>query len=169
MLPAAAVIVAAAIVWGALAIAAEVRRLREQRTRAEALTVAQLLVPAIAAAQSEPRVVLTWQPIAQTLRAIAPEAFQALDRAAAATFPFSDADIEAAHARWTAEWLSWERAHDAEYKARSRDAQGSRAQLDTIESERLDTYQRRYEEYIRVAKGLQALILSPHRAITKSS
>lgn len=150
--------VAAAIVWGALAITAEVRRFREQCARAEALTIAQMLAPAIAAAQSEPRAVLTWHPIVQTLRAIAPEAFQELDRAAAAAFPFSTADIEAAHARWTAEWLSWERAHDAEYKARARDAQGSRAHLDALEGERLETYQRRYEEYIRVAKALQALM-----------
>jgi len=33
-----------------------------------------------------------------------------------------------------------------------------RARLDAVESEKLDLYQRRYQEYVRVAKALQALI-----------
>jgi hypothetical protein len=32
-----------------------------------------------------------------------------------------------------------------------------RAKVDAIEREKLDAYQRRYEEYVRVAKALQAL------------
>jgi hypothetical protein len=32
-----------------------------------------------------------------------------------------------------------------------------RARLDAVEREKLETYQRRYEEYVRVAKALQAL------------
>ena len=37
------------------------------------------------------------------------------------------------------------------------DTTAARARLDAIEHEKLDTYQRRYEDYIRVAKALQAL------------
>ena len=33
-----------------------------------------------------------------------------------------------------------------------------RARLDAVESEKLDLYQRRYQEYVRVAKALQALV-----------
>jgi hypothetical protein len=32
-----------------------------------------------------------------------------------------------------------------------------RAKLDAVEREKLDSYQRRYEEYVRIAKALQAL------------
>ena len=38
------------------------------------------------------------------------------------------------------------------------EAQASPARLDAIEREKLETYQRRYEEYIRVARALQAFI-----------
>ena len=63
--------------------------------------------------------------------------------------------------------MSWERAHDAEFKLKAAAAEhdlgasgGSpvmRAKVDAIEREKLDAYQRRYEEYVRVAKALQAL------------
>jgi hypothetical protein len=33
-----------------------------------------------------------------------------------------------------------------------------RARLDAVEREKLERYQRRYEEYTRTSKGLQALI-----------
>ena len=102
--------------------------------------------------------ILTFQPLARALRVVIPDAFDALDRAGGATFPFTTERIQAAHVQWTADWLSWERAHDAEYKARAAEAQASPARLDAIEREKLETYQRRYEEYIRVARALQALI-----------
>jgi hypothetical protein len=34
----------------------------------------------------------------------------------------------------------------------------ARARVDAVEREKLDLYQRRYGEYVRVAKALQALI-----------
>ena len=34
----------------------------------------------------------------------------------------------------------------------------ARARLDAIEQEKLELYQRRYAEYVRVAKALQALV-----------
>ena len=61
-------------------------------------------------------------------------------------------------------------AHDTESKLKVAVAQHelasqggaaiARAQLDAIEREKLDLYQRRYAEYIKVAKALQALIKS---------
>jgi hypothetical protein len=36
-----------------------------------------------------------------------------------------------------------------------------RARLDAVESEKLDLYQRRYADYVRVAKALQALMARP--------
>jgi len=33
-----------------------------------------------------------------------------------------------------------------------------RARLDAVESEKLGLYQRRYEDYVRVARALQALV-----------
>ena len=34
-------------------------------------------------------------------------------------FPFTPDQVQAAHAQWTADWLAWERAHDAEYKLKA--------------------------------------------------
>src|SRR5262249_31117483 len=95
------------------------------------------------------------------------EEFALLDRASGHTFPFGKERFDAAHASWTAEWLAWERTHDMEYKRKAAAAEhdlatsgGSslvRATLETVEREKLDSYQRRYEEYIRIAKALQAL------------
>jgi len=84
----------------------------------------------------------------------------------AATFPFSTGQVQAAHARWTAEWLAWERTHDAEYKLKAvvlerelaaGESAIARARLDAVEREKLDLYQRRYQEYVQVAKALQSL------------
>jgi len=162
-----ALIVAGAVCWAAHAI---VRELRARRGGAEA-GAAQLLqtfAPGIAAAQADPRAILVWQPLARTARQMFPSEFAALDRAAGGTFPFSKEQLEAAHARWTAEWLAWERSHDAEFKMKAAAVEhelaasgGSplvRARLDAVEREKLESYQRRYEEYIRTAKALQALI-----------
>ena len=148
---------AAAVVWAATVIAGELRRSREEAARAQTLAIARAFAPAIASVQNDPRALLTWQPLARALRSLFPDAFAALDRATGATFPFTTDRIQAAHAQWTADWLTWERAHDAEYKARAAEAQSSPSRHEVIEREKLETYQRRYEEYIRVARALQAL------------
>ena len=163
----AALIVAAAIAWGAHAIAREIAAAREAASRGRALQILAVFAPAVSAADADPRALLVWQPIARTARQLFPDEFAALDRASGLPFPFSPDRIEAAHARWTAEWLGWERTHDAEYKLKAAEAEqellasgGSavmRGRLDGIEREKLDRYQRRYEEYVRVAKALQAL------------
>jgi hypothetical protein len=162
----AALIVAAAVVWAGLRIAGEVAR-----PRARAIAPIELLTaftPGIAAAAENPKALLTWQPLALAARAIYPGEFSALDRAYGATFPFSAEQLQAAHSRWTADWLAWECSHDAEYKLKgallmhelgdaAHSAEG-RARLNAVESERVERYQRRYEEYSRIAHALQSLL-----------
>jgi hypothetical protein len=103
-----------------------------------------------------------------TARRLFPAEFAAIDAAAGGTFPFTNDQLQAAHARWSADWLAWEGAHDAEYKLRAAAAHEElgercataygRSRLEAIEREKLERYQQRYEEYTRVSKALQALI-----------
>jgi hypothetical protein len=135
---------------------------------ARRLQLLALFAPGVAAVAENPRALLVWQPIAATARSMFPDDFAAIDRAAGATFPFGREQFEAAHARWSSEWLAWERMHDAEYKLKAAAAEeelralpGSpvlRARLDSVEREKLERYQRRYEEYTRVSKALKNLL-----------
>jgi hypothetical protein len=132
------------------------------------ISLVSLFGPAIERAHADPRVLLTWQPLAKMLRARFAAEFAALDAASGSTFPFSKDFIAAAHSRWTADWLAWEKAHDAEYKLKALVAQEelrdlaasgtARAKLEAVEREKLELYQRRYEEYVRVARALQSLV-----------
>ncbi len=162
-----ALIVAAAVAWAARLVAS---RLETRGTEGERrLRIIGTFAPGIAAAAEDPRALAIWQPLAVIARAQYPEDFAVLDRAAGTAFPFSADQIQAAHSRWTAEWLAWERNHDAEYKLKAtllREELGevgmtpaARARMDAIEHEKLDRYQRRYEEYTRIARSLQALIV----------
>jgi hypothetical protein len=163
-----ALIVAGVVAWACLQIARELKDTREQAARGLALQILTAFVPAVGAAHTDPRALLLWQPLARTARQLFPDEFAALDRASGATFPFSDETIQAAHARWSADWLAWEGTHDAEFKLKAATVEhelaasgGSpivRARLDAVEREKLDRYQRRYEEYIRVSKALQAVM-----------
>jgi hypothetical protein len=167
MLLVAALLVAAAIAWSATRIAGELSKAGADRAREQDLQLLQLFAPAIVAAAEDPRALLIWEPIARTTRQMFPDVFSRLDRASGSRFPFSADQIQAAHGRWTADWLAWEGTHDAEYKrqaaaveedlTRSGGSPLIRARLDAVEREKLDRYQRRYEEYVRVAKALQAL------------
>jgi hypothetical protein len=164
----AAIIVAAAVYSGARAVAREIAAARDAAGRGRALQIMGVFAPAVSAADADLRALLVWQPMARTARHLFPDEFAALDRAAGGTFPFSGERIQAAHSRWTAEWLAWERTHDAEYKLKTAEVEqellasgGSavvRGRLDSVEREKLERYQRRYEEYVRVAKALQALL-----------
>jgi hypothetical protein len=164
----AALIVAAAVAWGCRQVASEIRKAGEGAVSARTLQVLQTFAPAAGEAASDPRAVLAWEPLARTARRLLPEEFAQLDRASGASFPFSPDRIEAAHAQWTADWLAWEQTHDAEYKlkaaaaeeelARAEGSRTLRARVDAIERQKLDLYQRRYAEYVRVAKALQALM-----------
>jgi hypothetical protein len=167
---AAAMISAAVIVAGWLAS----RSRSADATRDDApqaarrLQLLALFAPGLAAAAEDPRALLVWQPLASTARALFPDDFAAIERAAGSTFPFSREQIEAAHARWSSEWLAWERTHDGEYKVKAAAAEeelraspGSsvlRARLDSVEREKLERYQRRYEQYTRVSKALKNLL-----------
>jgi hypothetical protein len=163
-----AAIVAAAIAWAARLLAATVARAGAERTdarKARELALLQIFAPAIVGASSDPRVIIAWQPLARAARSLFADEFASLDTAFSGSFPLSTAQIEAAHAQWTAEWLAWERAHDAAYKLKAAELEQNagqspslqRARVESIEREKLELYQRRYEEYVRVAKALQAL------------
>jgi len=167
LLVVAVVVVCALVVWTLARIAPLLASARDQAARARALQILTAFAPAIAAASTDPRALLTWQPLARTARQLFPDEFSALDRAAGTRFPFSVEQIQAAHSQWTADWLAWERAHDAEYKMKAAAAEeelvaahqspAARARFDAVEREKLELYQRRYQEYVRVAKALQAL------------
>jgi hypothetical protein len=169
----AALIVAAAVVWAGFRVAASLQARHEEGVRPRALQLLGTFAPAVSEAAADPRALLVWQPLAQTARKLFPEEFAALDQAAGGSFPFTREQIEASHARWTADWLAWELGHDATYKLKVAEVEhdlaasgGSpvvRARLDAIEREKLDLYQRRYAEYIRVAKAIQALAGDDHK------
>lgn len=126
--------------------------------------------PALKAATRDPRALVVWAPLARAARQACPELFSQLDALWGDTFPLSARQIEEAHARWSAEWLAWERRHDARYKLRAAaiaaaleragDAAAPvvRARLEALEQEKLERYQRRYEDYVRVSKALAALL-----------
>ena len=164
-----ALIVAAVVAWAARQIVRELQASRAERAREHRLQILAAFVPAVGAAQADPRAILVWQPLARTARQLFPQDFAELDRASGTTFPFGAESIQAAHARWTADWLAWERTHDAEFKLKAvivehelAESGGSpivRARLEAVEREKLDQYQRRYEEYVRVAKALQATMI----------
>ena len=167
---AAALIVAVAVSWAAQQIVAELKAARADAVRTRAMALLQLLAPGVAASAADPRALLVWQPLASSARQLYPTEFAELDRAAGRTFPFSKEQLQAAHSEWTADWLAWELTHDTEYKLKAAEIEhelGSttlasappmtRARLDAVEREKLDRYQRRYQEYVRVAKALQAL------------
>jgi len=164
----AALVVSAAVVWAGLRIAAAVKASRPDPLRGRALELMAMFAPAGAAAAGDPRAILAWQPLAQMARQMCPEEFKLIDQAGGGAFPFSRDRLQSAHAQWTADWLAWERTHDAEYKLKAAVVEQEialagtsavlRARLDAVESEKLDLYQRRYQEYVRVAKALQALI-----------
>ena len=163
-----ALFVSAAVVWAGLRIATAVQASRPDPTRARALELMAMFAPALSAADGDPRAILVWQPLARMARQMDPEAFAVIDQAAGGAFPFSHDRVQSAHAQWTVDWLAWERSHDAEYKLRAAvveqeiAAAGTsavlRSRLDAVEREKLNLYQRRYQEYVRVAKALQALM-----------
>lgn len=144
----------------------------EMRTAGRRETSERMLAtfaPGIAEVHRDPRALLTWYPLAETARRLFPDVFAELDRAARGRFPFTREQVQAAHAQCTTDWLAWEQRHDAEYKlkaaaleleaARDGAPVGSllRARIAEVEREKLDRYQQRYAEYVRVAKALAAL------------
>jgi hypothetical protein len=150
--------VAIAAFFSTRTIVAELKAGRAEAARGRAIALMALFAPAIEAAEHDPRALIVWEPIARHARAVAAAEMATLEQALGAAFPFSADAAQNAHARWTADWLAWEQTHDAEYKLKAKEAASDRARLDLVEREKLDRYQRRYEEYVRVSKALQALI-----------
>jgi hypothetical protein len=163
-----ALIVAAAVLGAAFRLGAVIQASRPDPRRARVLQFLVMFAPAVSAAADDPRAILIWEPLARTSRQMFPEEFALIDQAAGARFPFSNERLQAAHAQWTVDWLAWERRHDTEYKvkaagveheiAKAGTSPALRERLDAVESEKLDLYQRRYQEYVQVAKALQALV-----------
>jgi hypothetical protein len=146
------------------------REIRRARVETAVQAMLRTFGPAQAAAQQDPKQLLAWQPLAEASRKLFPDAFASLDNATGARFPFSKEAIERAHARVSSEWLAWEQAHDEEYRLKAAAAEQemaglsgdaasvARARLDRIQHEKIERYQQRYEEYVRTAKALQALL-----------
>ena len=164
----AALLVSGAVVWTGFRIATEVQRSRPDPVRRRVVELLAMFAPAVDAAAADPRAILVWQPIARIARQMFSEEFRLIDEAAGGSFPFGNDRLQSAHAQWTADWLAWERTHDAEFKLKAAVVEQEiatagtsgvlRARLDAVEREKLDLYQRRYGEYVRVAKALQAFL-----------
>ncbi len=146
------------------------RELQRRNRDAQIHAAVQTFGPAQAAVQHDPGQLLVWHPLAEANRQLFPTAFTALDEATGGRFPFSKETIERAHAKVSGDWLAWEKAHDEEYRLKAAGAEQelgrasadgvalARARLDRIQHEKIERYQQRYEEYIRTAKALQALL-----------
>jgi hypothetical protein len=144
--------------------------LQRARTDAAIRDLLTTFAPAAADVQRDARLLIAWYPVAQTSRKLFPGAFKALDDAAGGAFPFSRALVETAHAHCTAEWLAWERAHDADFAVRMAQVQDEidrssgqpsallRTKLAALEQQKLELYQQRYQEYVKTAKALAALM-----------
>ena len=159
------------LVAGVAALAWVIRQGFNRRDRnAIILAIVRTFGPARAAVQTDPKQLLAWHPIAEATRKLFPAAFDALDAASGGRFPFSRELVEGAHAKVSSEWLAWEKAHDEEYRIKGAAAEQdlaaasgeaaalARARLDRIQHEKIERYQQRYEEYVRTAKALQALL-----------
>ncbi len=158
--------VAAAIGLGAFLVAGA---LRDRRRDAQILGLLAAFGPAAERARTDPRVLLAWYPFVNAARRAFPEAFGALEPEGQPQLPLGPADLEAAHARWSTEWLDWERRQDAEHRAKREAVEAElgqatdvtapplRARLEALEREKLEQYQRRYEEYVSVSRALRHL------------
>ena len=151
-----------------------IREMRQSRREQILLQLLAAFGPAIAVGRKDPEMFVAWSRLAEAARMLFPESFAKLDDSVAGRFPFSQEAIEAAHARWTADWLAWERQHDIEYKSKeatievalesaSEVEQASlRVQLVAVTEEKLQSYQARYEEYVRIGKAITSLEGSPN-------
>jgi len=165
----AALLVSGSVILVGLRVAKEMAAARKEELRRRTEQLMNLFATGLSAAAEDPRALLVWQPFAVIARKVFPDEFTALDQASSGRFPFTKDYLEAAHARWTADWLAWERTHDSDYKLKAAEAEEQitasgapatlvRARLDAIEREKLELYQRRYSEYVQVSKALQALM-----------
>ena len=174
-----AAIVAGALLLGVAQIVREMRAAREEAVSGRAMAIVQLFAPALDAVRDDPRVLLVWQPLARAVRQLYPVESASIDRANGTAFPFGRDMMAAAHARWTSDWLTWEQNHDTDYKlkaamlhaelAAAGESAVGRARFEALEREKLALYQRRYEEYTRVAKALQGLATTSTASLPAAS
>ena len=146
-----------------------IRESRLQRREQILIQLLNLFAPAIARARENPCEMIAWSDAARGARKLFPDAFRELEAVKGARYPFSHEILEAAHTQWTTQWLSWERKHDVEYKhkagvveqefdhADAAQAALVRTRLEAIQDEKLQNYQQRYENYVKVSKVLAAL------------
>ena len=139
---------------------------RRRRREELLLQLLAMFGPSLVRVQDRPQELVAWSQLATLARALFPSEFKELELRQGERFPFSKAVIEDAGARWATKWLTWERAHDAEYKHRvdeieaelrradTREVGGFEERLKLVEQEKLLSYQERYEEYVRVSKSL---------------
>jgi hypothetical protein len=159
------------VVAGAAFVAVQIVSAIDRASRAATIRHLQaLFAPALQTVERDPQLLLTWYPLAQASRRLFPEACAALDAASGRTFPFTQAQVQDAHAQCTASWLVWERSHDGESALKASALQEEltragevatplgRARVAALEREKLERYQDRYQQYIRAAKALQALL-----------
>ena len=147
--------------------------LRKRRMDAQMLGLLATFASIAKEARSDPRLLLAYYPVAVAGRRCFPEAFAALEQPQSQSFPFGSPEIEEAHARWTTEWLEWERNHESEYRRKAAalnaelvtatDARipALRTELEAVEQQKLDLYQQRYEEYVGVSRALAKLTEAP--------
>jgi hypothetical protein len=146
------------------------RELQRREHNAAILAIVHTFGAAQASVLHDPKQLLAWHPLAEATRRLFPAAFDALDTVTGGRFPFPKQAVERAHAKVTSDWLAWEKGHDEEYRIRAAAAEQelaiggegaaalARARLERIEHEKIERYQQRYEEYVRTAKALQALL-----------
>ena len=163
----AAVLLTAVFVVVAVIVIREIRCLRQEQLVQQLLAMFMTTGGQIS---QDPRELLLWFPVAEASRRMFPEAFQRLDSAFESRFPYSESHVQEVHARWTTDWLSWERAHDFTYKLKKTEAEQElvevnegetsvgRARLAKLEREQLSVYQERYEDYVKTSKALEALM-----------
>ena len=158
----------AALAGVVLAVA---ERARRERLRQHREQLAALLLTSVgpAVARADGRELLGWRSVATALREVLPDAVRTIEQGTGRPFPFPREVVDDAHARWTADWLAWERAHDIRFRQRASaleaelrgsgevDTASGQARLAALDDEKLQDYQRRYEEYVRVGKALAAL------------
>ena len=156
-----------ACVSGIVVVSRELRALRRDTAAQHMLS---LFGPALARVEEDPRQLMAWGPVADAARRRFPHAFAELDRTAGGKFPFTDEQIGRAHARCTSDWLAWERTHDSDYKLRVAELEDAlqrlpagadtsvlKARIAALEREKLQRYQQRYEEYVRVSKSIAGM------------
>ncbi len=147
--------------------------LRKGQLETQILSLLATFVPVLRQARSDPRVLLACHPAVGAARKCFPEAFSRLEGDGSPGFPFSDSDIETTLERWTADWLEWEQEHESNYQRKvaaidaaleggvpESKAVALRTELQVVEQEKLDSYQRRYSEYVGISRALQQLTQS---------